>query len=76
MLIPSTIKQTLYQYYYGELFRRGFLCWRVLTANRHVVVMNGYNSETGDFLVSFLINYCRTEDSHITKTLQGSTNTI
>ena len=43
----------LFQYFVMELFRMKGIFWRVKTPEQQIVVMNGYDSQTGDFKVSF-----------------------
>ncbi|XP_065674194.1 uncharacterized protein LOC136091139 [Hydra vulgaris] len=61
----SSVQLNLFQYYCGQLFNHGVLKWRYMDEATHIVLMNDYDSDTGDFLVSkfivifyyFYINY-------------------
>ena len=49
----STVHErtSLYQYYVERLFNDGTLAWRVKSASVQVILMNDYDSETGNFKV-------------------------
>ena len=44
-------RASLYQYYVERLFNDGTLAWRVKSASVQVLLMNDYDSETGNFKV-------------------------
>ncbi|XP_057315666.1 uncharacterized protein LOC130656767 [Hydractinia symbiolongicarpus] len=48
--LTSQLRQSLYAYFCGELFRRGTIAWRVSTELESVMLMNAYHCESGDFL--------------------------
>ena len=50
-LVFSTFKESLYHYYCGELIRNGTFKWRVNATHKKVVLMNDYDSNSGNFLV-------------------------
>ena len=52
----STVHEdrTLYQHYVERLFSGGTLAWRVKKPAIQVVIMNDYDSETGEFKVSYM----------------------
>ena len=50
-LVFSTFKESLYDYYCGELIRNGTFKWRVNTTHKKVVSVNDYDSNSGNFLV-------------------------
>ena len=48
----SQMNATVYENFKRCLFTDGEIAWRESTESRQVVIMNDYNSETGDFKVS------------------------
>ncbi|XP_065682472.1 uncharacterized protein LOC136095674 isoform X2 [Hydra vulgaris] len=46
----SSVQLNLFQYYCGQLFNHGVLKWRYMDETMHIVLMNDYDSDTGDFL--------------------------
>nr|XP_047137215.1 uncharacterized protein LOC105847614 isoform X3 [Hydra vulgaris] len=42
-------KNSLYEYFCGELFSRGILSWRVRRPSLNICVMNNYSQESGNF---------------------------
>lgn len=48
----TTNNLTLYEYYCMELFRNGNIMWRFIGVHEYVLLINNYDCETGDFLVS------------------------
>ena len=51
-LVFSTFEESLYHYYCGELIRNGIFKCRVNTTHKKGVLMNDYDSDSGNFLVS------------------------
>ena len=53
VLAPFTSikKLSLYQCCCMELFRRGFVMWRVIGTYEYVLLLNNYDYETGDLMV-------------------------
>ncbi|XP_065647275.1 uncharacterized protein LOC136077009 isoform X1 [Hydra vulgaris] len=54
----SSVRLNLFQYYCGQLFNHGVLKWRIIDENIHTVLMNDYDSVTGDFLVFVSMFVC------------------
>ncbi|XP_057306886.1 uncharacterized protein LOC130645052 isoform X2 [Hydractinia symbiolongicarpus] len=46
----STRKESIYRFFCGEIFTKGVRKWRIKTAAQQTVIMNDYDSETGNFL--------------------------
>lgn len=49
-VIYSSHQENLFRFYCGELFNRGVLRWGVRSSRKHVILMNDYDSENGNFL--------------------------
>ena len=47
----SHITLSTYEAYKKYLFQSGTLLWRIKQADKHVIVMNDYDSEQGEFKV-------------------------
>lgn len=41
----------LYRYYVTQVFRKRGIFWRFRNENKHIILMNGYNCETGNYMV-------------------------
>ncbi|XP_047146020.1 uncharacterized protein LOC124805833 isoform X2 [Hydra vulgaris] len=52
----SSVQLNLFQYYCGQLFNHGVLKWRYMNEAMHIVLMNDYDSNTGDFLCNDFIH--------------------
>ncbi|XP_047144680.2 uncharacterized protein LOC124818179 [Hydra vulgaris] len=52
----SSVQLNLFQYYCGQLFNHGVLKWRYMDETMHIVLMNDYDSDTGDFLCNDFIH--------------------
>ena len=55
--IAFSFKESLYQYYCGQLFNHGIIRFRIRVLHKNVLVLNDYDPETGDFLVLIYIIY-------------------
>ncbi|XP_057294024.1 uncharacterized protein LOC130622573 isoform X2 [Hydractinia symbiolongicarpus] len=63
----STLKESLYRFFCGEIFTKGVCKWRIKTAAQQTVIMNDYDSETGNFLAYSFV--------HVSISMLGTTQT-